>query len=119
MLRLTGLTIAIIALALAFAPTQVFRFSDDFSQYPAGSVGEPNWDVNHIGFEIRDGELVAEIAGGRGNAVLTKAPIGRIVNLEAVVTVHRAITSDWKIAGVGIYLDERNFWHVALVESPD
>ncbi len=117
MLRSTGLTIAIFA--FAFASTQVFRFSDDFSQYPAGSAGEPNWDVNHIGFEIREGKLVAEIAGGRGNAVLIKAPIGRVVTIEAVVTVHRAITSEWKIAGVGIYFDERNFWHVALVESPD
>ncbi|GBC97911.1 hypothetical protein HRbin17_00406 [bacterium HR17] len=119
MVRVSGFVAAAVTLVCLFASTQVFRFSDDFSQYPIGSVGEPNWDVNHIGFEIQDGKLVAEIAGGRGNAVLTKAPIGRVVTVEAIVTVHRAITSAWKIAGVGIYLDERNFWHVALVESPD
>ncbi len=119
MWRLTSLTVVIVAFVFVFSSAQVFRFSDDFSRYPVGSAGEPNWEVNHIGFEVRDGKLVAEIPSGRAYAVLIKSPLARILTVEATVTVHKAISTGWKIAGVGVFLDERNYWHVALVESPD
>ncbi len=119
MWRLTSLTVVIAAFVFVFSSAQVFRFSDDFSRYPVGSAGEPNWEVNHIGFEVRDGKLVAEIPSGRAYAVLIKSPLARILTVEATVTVHKAISTGWKIAGVGVFLDERNYWHVALVESPD
>ena len=119
MKRSAALVKALVIFSLATAVQQVFRFSDDFSRYPVGSAGEPNWEVNHIGFEVRDGKLVAEIPSGRAYAVLIKSPLARILTVEATVTVHKAISTGWKIAGVGVFLDERNYWHVALVESPD
>ncbi|MCS7186990.1 MAG: hypothetical protein RMK89_08575, partial [Armatimonadota bacterium] len=88
MLRLTILTAAIAAIFLFSSSAQIFRFSDDFSRYPIGSAGEPNWEVNNIGFEIRDGKLVAEIPSGRSYSILTKSPLARTVTVEATVTVH-------------------------------
>lgn len=111
-----GLPIAFVAFMLAQQP---FRFTDDFSRYPDGSFGEPNWEVTEIGFEVRGGKLVAEIPTGRAYAVLKKAPLAYALTVEATLTVHRAVSHDWKIAGIGISLDERNYWHLALVESPD
>jgi hypothetical protein len=63
--------IAAFALWLASANAhQPFRFSDDFSKYPAGSIGEPNWEVTDIGFEIRNGTMHAEVVAGRCYAIL-------------------------------------------------
>ncbi len=107
-----------IALLLSAAPSQPFRFADDFSAYPAGSVGEPNWDVDHIGFSVRNGVLRAEVPAGRGIMWLRVAPLARRAVLETTVVVHQSLGEGWKIAGIGFYLDNRNFWHLALVEAP-
>lgn len=96
-----------------------FCFADDFSRYPFGSFGEPNWEVNHIGFEIRNGMMRAEVPEGRGYAILQIAPLAQALIVEATLIVHRSISREWKIAGIGIYLDDRNYWHLALVEAPD
>ncbi|MFA0759677.1 MAG: hypothetical protein NOOUEUKL_002358, partial [Candidatus Fervidibacter sp.] len=37
--------IAAISLCLTLAALQPLRFSDNFGKYPAGSAGEPNWEV--------------------------------------------------------------------------
>ncbi len=97
---------------------QPFRFTDDFSRYPDGSFGEPNWEVTDIGFEVQDGKLVAEIPAGRGYIVMTKSPFASALTVEATLTVQKVIGVEWKIAGIGIIADENNFWHLALVESP-
>jgi agarase len=115
---MNAVTALVLWLASANAP-QPFRFSDDFSKYPAGSVGEPNWETTDIGFEIRNGMMHSEVAAGRGYAILKVAPMGRSVTVEATLTVYRAISTEWKIAGIGVFIDERNYWHIALVESPD
>lgn len=122
MQKLAWVVSAVMALVLWLASAnapQPFRFSDDFSKYPAGSVGEPNWETTDIGFEIRNGMMHSEVAAGRGYAILKVAPMGRSVTVEATLIVHRAISTEWKIAGIGVFVDERNFWHIALVESPD
>jgi len=41
------------------------------------------------------------------------------VVVEADVQVRRVVGESWKVAGVGIHLDSRNFWHFAVVEAPE
>ena len=41
------------------------------------------------------------------------------VCLEADVVLERATAEDWKVAGIGIFVDSLNYWHLALVEAPD
>jgi hypothetical protein len=42
-----------------------------------------------------------------------------LLKIEATVTIIGKSGSDWKVAGVVLYEDKRNHWHLALVESPD
>jgi hypothetical protein len=95
------------------------RIDDDFSHYLDGAWGEPRWRADHVGFRIAAGALEAEIPGERGHAVLAEAPMGSVASVEATVTPRAAAGDRWRTAGVGLRADEHNFWHVALVESPD
>ena len=52
-------------------------------------------------------------------AVLDSAPVCARVTVEADLRVTAVAGQSWKVAGVGVYLDPRNFWHFAVVESPD
>jgi len=61
----------------------------------------------------------SEVAVGRGYAILKVAPMGQSITVEVTLTIHRAISTEWKVAGIGVFIDERNYWHIALVESPD
>lgn len=109
----------ITSLTIVLNASQPIRLTDDFSNYPSGSTGEPNWEVTHIGFEVRDGKFIAEVPAGRGYAVAVKAPLASSLTVEATVTVLKAIGVEWKIAGIGVFLDQKNYWHLALVESPE
>lgn len=115
--------VGIVLMALAWGvfvnPQPFHRFLDDFSCYPEGSAGEPQWEVTHIGFEVRQGALWAEVPAEIGYALLRVAPFARTVTVEATLIVHRLLGRDWKIAGIGIFADRRNYWHLALVEAPE
>jgi hypothetical protein len=50
--------------------------------------------------------------------VYEKAPLAHCVTVEAVFTPRAAERAGWDVAGVAIVDDERNFWHLALVQSP-
>jgi hypothetical protein len=96
-----------------------FQFADDFSSYADGSAGEPRWDALHVGFGVLEKAMRADVPDGRGFAVLKAAPLGRALTMEANLTPHQAIGNGWKTAGIGVFLDTKNYWHVALVEAPD
>lgn len=40
------------------------------------------------------------------------------IRVEAIVSVDSVLGSGWKIAGVTLYRDFKNYWHLALVEAP-
>lgn len=82
------------------------------------SLAPEKWDSNPVLWRVRDGVLHASGAGS-GTAVYVAAPTSARVTVEADVTVHKAVQKEWKTAGVGVYMDEQNFWHFALVEAPD
>jgi len=93
-------------------------FTDDFAGYPAGSDGSPAWETTGIEWEVRDGQFVAS-GKARSFALCAREPVGRAVEIAAVIRPRKATGTDWKTAGVAIVLDERNYWHFALVEGPD
>ncbi|MCS7224463.1 MAG: hypothetical protein NZ959_07900 [Armatimonadetes bacterium] len=94
-------------------------FEEDFSRYPNGSEGEPDWQLTQIGFEVRDGRFVFSGRTQRVYAVWVKVPPARRMTLTARVTLRRALNADWKIAGIGVFQDPSNYWHLALVEAPE
>ncbi len=95
-----------------------FTFSDDFGNYPAGADGAPTWSTGGIGWAM-GAQGFRGRDRGRDFALLTAAPAGKHVSVQAVLTVHGATVADWKVAGVCVQADEHNYWHLALVESSD
>ncbi|MHC4250927.1 MAG: beta-galactosidase, partial [Planctomycetota bacterium] len=119
----TALALAGAALAAAAGTArgaEPFELSDDFTRYAAGSDGSPVWDTASVDWEVKGGAFVCE-GGAKDFAEPAKSPLGREIRLEADVTLHRAVgrDRDWKIAGLAVRRDARNFWHLALVESPE
>ncbi len=111
--------LALLAVLLACRPlwAQEFRLTEDFSEYAAGSDGSPRWETDTILWEVRDGALLADGRAG-GFAVLSEGQVYRRISVEATLTPLRRHREDWAIASVCVLADARNFWHLALVESP-
>lgn len=102
--------------AAAGAPAPI---TDDFSRYRAGSDATEAWETGSFGWEVRDGRFESD-GIGRAFALPTAAPHGRRLVVEATVIPRRSASSkEWKIAGLAIMRDERNYWHLAFVESPE
>ena len=94
------------------------QFSDDFSGYPTTADLTKVWDTSSAGWSVRDGALAAR-EGTRGDAVLVKAPFGAAQVIEVTLTVGKAISKEWKVAGILVQCDSANYWHLALGEKPD
>lgn len=113
----------LVSLVLAGLSTTVagepFQFEDKFDSYPEGSAGEPRWEASQVGFGIAGGVLRADMGEDSGIAVLRAAPVGQVLSVEASLRVERTHPADWKTAGIGFWLDERNYWHLAMVEAPE
>ncbi|MBT4818090.1 MAG: hypothetical protein HON70_20455, partial [Lentisphaerae bacterium] len=56
--------------------------------------------------------------GGKQFAVLKNSPFGESVEVEATLTVSGSTGTGWKIAGVSVFWDKPNYWHLAFVQSP-
>ena len=107
--------IALLACALT-APAMAQTIIDDFSGYADGTAGVPNWDPYSTSFEVRDGALL----GDHGLTVWASAPSAREMVLSCDVTVLEvtAREADWATAGIGIFLDEANYWGLHVVQRP-
>ncbi len=55
------------------------------------------------------------------SALLLEDSFSQAGELTATVTVHRAADNPtyWKTVGIALWLHERNFWRLNLVEAPD
>jgi len=102
---------------LTFVST-IETVKEDFSFYKNESDGAPNWYTNSICWEIKDEQYFAN-SPFRTFSINEKLPMGKQVKVEAILTINRKNTEQWKTAGVCIYIDRNNYWHLALVESPD
>ena len=75
-----------------------------------------NWDANPVAWSFRDG--VVECSPLGGFAMYVGTPHAAKVSISATVTPHVAGTNGWATLGVAIVDDDRNFWHLALVQAP-
>ncbi|MGQ9730091.1 MAG: beta-galactosidase [Candidatus Zipacnadales bacterium] len=91
---------------------------DDFSGYADGSDGAPNWLTDSIFWETRDGAYWFD-GRSAGFAVAGAGPWFRRISIEATLTLSEGYGEGWKVAGVAVYADRANYWHLALVQSPD
>jgi hypothetical protein len=67
-----------------------------------------SFEKNTVRTQGRDAEM----------AVLQAAPVSTRVTVEADVEVTKVVGEQWKVAGVAIVRDPKNFWHFAMVQSP-
>jgi len=59
-----------------------------------------------------------DVGQDKSHAILLSVKARDSIWVEAVVSVDSAIGTGWKIAGVTLYRDIKNYWHLALVEAP-
>ncbi|MCE5238242.1 hypothetical protein LLH23_07090 [bacterium] len=112
-------TVCLVAVLLATCVFAQASFEDDFSSYPPDSDGAPTWETEGLGWTVMPGGKFTAEMKGRSVALCTKAARGRLQVIEATLTVTASVGDNWKVAGLVIQDDERNYWHLALVESPD
>lgn len=117
MRHLILITLLLTASALCSAQTDT-SFRDDFSTYAAGTDGSPTWDSDGVAWTVAGGKFLTQ-SKGRSTALCATAARGRGQTIETTLTVKEATNTGWKVTGLMIQDDDRNYWHLALVESPD
>ncbi len=94
------------------------EFKDDFSSYKEDSELSTKWETTSIGWELEKGAYKNNDSQ-KSFAFPVSVPAGKKVTVEAVVTVEKPVKADWKIAGVVIGIPDGNYWHLAMVETPE
>ena len=80
------------------------------------SASFEKWDANPLAWSFRDNEAACKSGGGL--AVYEVAPRAAKVKVSATITPASAGTNGWATLGVALVDDERNYWHLALVQAP-
>jgi len=77
-----------------------------------------DWYGDPLTWRFRADGIHCALSNGHGIAVYQAAPLASNVTVEAVFSPLKAVTFGWEVASVAIVDDERNFWHLALVQAP-
>lgn len=92
-------------------------FYDSFS-YSDGSGGEAVWRPDSVAWVVKKNRMTFRTGRERRFLVLEKLGYGNRVEVEATLVVTGRTGDGWAVAGVALYYDDDNFWHLALVEAP-
>ncbi len=76
------------------------------------------WCGDPMTWKFRPDGVHCTLSNGNGIAVYEAAPLASNVTVEALFTPRQADGSGWDLAAVAIVDDARNFWHLALVQTP-
>ncbi len=117
---ITSIILVVLALLILFLPGRaqaVVTYNDSFTYYKPGSEGGPNWRTDTIDWQVEKGAFVAD-GPDHTFAICRKTPRGRIQTIEATLTITASRGDNWNVAGIALYDDSGNFWHLALIESP-
>ena len=111
-------TISVLFLAPLLLVAAEVRVADDFSGYADRSAAGEGWETDGVAWQARNGRFASDWIGA-AEAFPRDRRIFPAATVEGVVIPRRATGTEWKIAGLGLRVDARNFWHLALVEGPD
>lgn len=75
------------------------------------------WIADPLGWTFS--EKTVESLYGRSFALVRDMPCSTKVEISADIVPVSAAEDQWATAGVSVYFDKDNFWHVALVRAPD
>ncbi|MBT7163487.1 MAG: hypothetical protein HN904_11955, partial [Victivallales bacterium] len=98
-------------------PAAEVRLADDFSGYAEGSVARKGWETDVVSWQVRSGQLRSNWPG-QAEAFHRDPRVFRTATVEVTLTPRQSMGKEWKVAGVGLKVDARNYWHLALVEAP-
>lgn len=89
--------------------------TDNFSSYSPQSDAVPAWEPQTASWAVVDGAYQGE----EGASVWRAAPWVASARFTCDVTVLEQLSGDWLTAGIGLQLDERNYWALNLVAAPE
>ena len=112
---LAWLALLPVALALLQSPALAQNLQADFSTYAAGSDGSPAWEPGNEDWQVANGAYL----GDDGNSSWQAVPFASELTFACDVTVLDLRKGDWLTAGIGIAADDRNYWALNLVVTPE
>lgn len=81
-------------------------------------TGGPGWSGDPTVWKFLPDGVHCQSSRGNGIAVYEAAPLASNVTVEACFTPRKVQSTGWAVAAIAIVEDERNFWHLALGQSP-
>lgn len=115
----TSFTLAACLAISCLSPVYAGQYTENFSSpaKPDGTV--TGWTLPSEGFSEQAGALAYDASTDKNIAVWSATPVGTTITYIGYVTPTDAPGTDWSVAGIGIYSDDQNYWHLALVQAPD
>jgi len=109
--------LAMLPLALVLLQFSVLaqNLHENFSGYAAGSSGGPAWEPINEDWQVADGAYL----GDDGYSLWQAVPFASEITFGCEVTVRELRPGDWLTVGIGIATDERNYWALNLVVTPE
>jgi hypothetical protein len=104
-----------VLLALLHLPAVGQTLQDDFGTYSVGSDGGPAWEPQSATWETVDGAYV----GDSGISLWRAVPFAAAMTFACDVTVLELSKGDWLTAGIGFAADDKNYWALNLIVSPE
>ncbi|HOX36532.1 MAG TPA: beta-galactosidase [Candidatus Brocadiia bacterium] len=102
--------------SLAQDAAKPVEFYEDFTDENALDAVN-RWDSN--GFWWVEGGRLCSSSPGKTFVVASCAPMGSVQTIEAALTIEKPLGNEWKVAGIALYRDDANYFHLALVEAPN
>jgi hypothetical protein len=109
--------LACIPVLFSLLQLQVFAqtLHDDFAACSVGSDGSPAWEPQSATWETVDGTYL----GDSGISLWRAVPFAAVMTFACDVTVLELRKGDWLTVGLGIAADDKNYWALNLVVTPE
>ena len=108
---------AIFLLSCLLLAAAEIRLADDFAKYPEGTAAHEGWQTNAVSWQTHQGRLRSDWPG-QSEAFVRDPRVFRTATVEVTMIPRKSSGKEWKVAGLVLKVDARNYWHLALVESP-
>lgn len=103
---------------LAAVPSAAFEAAEDFSGYGENRRPSPAWETTGFFWTVRNGALAFE-GPHRSFALPAAAPHGRAGRIAADIVLNGPAGNGWKVTGLALRRNDRDFWQLSLVEDPE
>jgi hypothetical protein len=89
--------------------------TDRFSGYPEGSDASPVWEPQALGWKVIEGAYQGE----EGASLWHEAPWASAMRFSCDLTILEELSGEWLTAGIGLQIDDENYWALHLVAAPE